>query len=418
MRARLTLLSGSHRGDSVVLPIPRATIGRHPGADLRFGPDGDLEVSLEHAEVAARDGRLLLRDTGSSNGTFVNGRRLDGEHTLVRGDIVTFGEGGPMVAFTPEADADAATLVMHAFTRETTRIRNLFLLLIIGGTALAVGLLRRSANEREAQVERQLLLNRVDSLTVALRALPPEDSTFRAIVSGYSNSAALLRQSIAESDGGALDRWRGEVQATEARHRRLSEAAALDAGRMVRESGEALARVTAVFSGTSRRTGTGFAVRSDERGVWVATNRSLLRDTAGKAPVHLELTFGGRRQRLDATVAAVDSSFDLALLRVAAPGASIPAPRLSGGVPPEPGEPLVLLGAPGAAATRGVVARTLRGQIEVETYGAPGPGGSPVFDRRGDVVAVTWGTPSDSAGRIATALPIRLVRALLRQTGS
>jgi S1-C subfamily serine protease len=65
-----------------------------------------------------------------------------------------------------------------------------------------------------------------------------------------------------------------------------------------------------------------------------------------------------------------------------------------------------------------VVARTLRGQIEVETYGAPGPGGSPVFDRRGDVVAVTWGTPSDSAGRIATALPIRLVRALLRQTGS
>jgi S1-C subfamily serine protease len=418
MRARLTLLSGSRRGDSVVLPIPRATIGRHPGADLRFGPDGDLEVSLEHAEVTLRDGLLLLRDAGSSNGTFVNGRRLDGEHTLARGDVITFGEGGPMVAFAPEADADAATLVMHAVTREAARVRNLVVLLIIGGTALAVGLLRRSAHEREAGVERQLLLNRVDSLTVALRALPPEDSTFRAVVTGYSNSAGLLRRSIAASDGGALDRWRGEVQATEARHRRLSGAAALDAGRMVRASGEALARVDALFPGASRRTGTGFAVRSDERGVWVAANRSLLRDAAGHAPERLEIVFDGRRQRYEATVAAVDSSFDLALLRVAAAGTSIPTPRLAGGVPPEPGEPVVLLGAPGAGVTRGVVARTLRGQIEVESYGAPGPGGSPVFDRRGDVVAMTWGTPADSAGRLVKALPIRLVRALLRQAGS
>ncbi len=48
-------------------------IGRDPGSDIVVA---DPRVSWQHATVEMRDGGWLLEDTGSSNGTFVNGQRV------------------------------------------------------------------------------------------------------------------------------------------------------------------------------------------------------------------------------------------------------------------------------------------------------------------------------------------------------
>lgn len=74
------------------LPVEgRLRIGRQSGNDLVISDPG---VSRNHAEVVGYDdGDCLLRDLGSTNGTVVNGSRLDKgeEHRLHDGDRITVG---------------------------------------------------------------------------------------------------------------------------------------------------------------------------------------------------------------------------------------------------------------------------------------------------------------------------------------
>jgi adenylate cyclase len=63
------------------------TIGR--GADNKF-VISEQSVSLHHAELSIISARFWLRDLGSSNGTYVNGRRIT-ESTINIGDVVSFG---------------------------------------------------------------------------------------------------------------------------------------------------------------------------------------------------------------------------------------------------------------------------------------------------------------------------------------
>src|SRR6266545_4416117 len=49
-------------------------IGRDPGCQLRVD---DPKVSRRHAEVAWTEGGWVLRDLGSSNGTYLDGERVE-----------------------------------------------------------------------------------------------------------------------------------------------------------------------------------------------------------------------------------------------------------------------------------------------------------------------------------------------------
>ena len=51
----------------------------------------DPSVSRNHAVLEVHDGKLVVRDTGSTNGTFVNGERIQ-LRTLRPGDLVAFGK--------------------------------------------------------------------------------------------------------------------------------------------------------------------------------------------------------------------------------------------------------------------------------------------------------------------------------------
>lgn len=71
------------------VPQGATTIGRSRTCGLRLD---DLAASRNHA-LLTRDGdRLMLQDLDSSNGTSVNGERIEGELELADGDVITIGE--------------------------------------------------------------------------------------------------------------------------------------------------------------------------------------------------------------------------------------------------------------------------------------------------------------------------------------
>jgi hypothetical protein len=71
-------------------------VGRDPklsplGAQLEREGERYRWVSRQHAEIFDDDGRLHVRDMGSKNGTYVNGKLLDGRPVaLFDGDVVAF----------------------------------------------------------------------------------------------------------------------------------------------------------------------------------------------------------------------------------------------------------------------------------------------------------------------------------------
>ena len=51
----------------------------------------DEFVSTAHSMVVLRDGRWWVRDEGSTNGTLVNGQKINGETPLREGDELQIG---------------------------------------------------------------------------------------------------------------------------------------------------------------------------------------------------------------------------------------------------------------------------------------------------------------------------------------
>jgi hypothetical protein len=68
-------------------------LGRHPDNDLVFDAPDDVSVSAHHAEIRIEQGRAIIADLYSTNGTFVNGQQVS-EHPLSPNDVVQFGPQG------------------------------------------------------------------------------------------------------------------------------------------------------------------------------------------------------------------------------------------------------------------------------------------------------------------------------------
>jgi hypothetical protein len=84
----LVPLQGAHRGELLTLQ-PKNVIGNGSDATVTMVLN-DKFMSSKHAEIAAENGLWILRDIGSTNGTYVNNRRVD-RHELVDNDFIKFG---------------------------------------------------------------------------------------------------------------------------------------------------------------------------------------------------------------------------------------------------------------------------------------------------------------------------------------
>ena len=83
----LVPLKGSQRGELYTL-APRSIVGTDPTCQVVLN---DSYMSSQHAEIKAEGGVWILRDMGSTNGTYVNDKRVD-QHELVDNDFVKFGQ--------------------------------------------------------------------------------------------------------------------------------------------------------------------------------------------------------------------------------------------------------------------------------------------------------------------------------------
>ena len=92
-------VSGTRRGQRQEFPVgTRIRFGRHPECEVSFDPHRDIDASSRHAELRILESGWVLVDLGSSNGTYVEGRRIT-EAPVARNAPVSidFGPGGPRV---------------------------------------------------------------------------------------------------------------------------------------------------------------------------------------------------------------------------------------------------------------------------------------------------------------------------------
>lgn len=105
MEASLVLVKSDGKSREVALGTTGRIIGRSADCGVQI-PVSD--VSREHCEVRVAGDKLVIKDLGSSNGTFVNGERLD-EGELSAGDLVAIGPAVFVIKINGQpSDIDAA----------------------------------------------------------------------------------------------------------------------------------------------------------------------------------------------------------------------------------------------------------------------------------------------------------------------
>jgi hypothetical protein len=77
-------------GEQFELDSAQLTIGRGRQNDISIG--SDEYASARHARFEPRQDGVWVQDLGSTNGTFLNGARLDRPRRLTQGDVVRVGE--------------------------------------------------------------------------------------------------------------------------------------------------------------------------------------------------------------------------------------------------------------------------------------------------------------------------------------
>lgn len=88
----------TNQTETFELPFTELIIGRDSSANIKID-EGDDRVSRNHAKIILESGRFKLQDLNSTNGTFVNGKRIQGAIFLNVGDIVKLGDPGIEFSF-------------------------------------------------------------------------------------------------------------------------------------------------------------------------------------------------------------------------------------------------------------------------------------------------------------------------------
>ena len=104
-RLALRFISGKYQGGEFPLRSNREiVIGRSSDLDMVLVED---MVSRRHAKITTTDGGILIQDVGSTNGTFVNGEKIEGVARLSEGDRILVGTSIIKVVAVDSATAES-----------------------------------------------------------------------------------------------------------------------------------------------------------------------------------------------------------------------------------------------------------------------------------------------------------------------
>ncbi len=87
-------LKGSRTGQTQTFEQTPLTMGRDPSNLLAFDPEQDLDVSSAHAVINRQAHGFELVDLGSTNGTYLNGQRVQGTVALGNPSVIGLGKDG------------------------------------------------------------------------------------------------------------------------------------------------------------------------------------------------------------------------------------------------------------------------------------------------------------------------------------
>ncbi len=454
MTARFTFLSGARVGEVETFRKAYIGLGRHPLSDVRFDAEHDLDVSSRHAGIVRHGETFIVRDLGSTNGTFVNGARISGDVLLADGDVIGLGQNGPTLEFhilpgEPSIDTvpDAGVSVPRARRSSTalriaaevarlnrrTKLLIVLLVVVLAGfgalqwesarDARDVARLQARADSLEAEAQRLLtrLQSELASVRDALRQSQAEVARLRTELAAAGTSG----------NAGAVARLRAALDVAETRQRGLAGAVAMDYRAISLKNQDAVALLVVQFSDSEVFSGTAFA--ADSQGTLVTNRHVLVGEDGNRQPRRIAIKFSGSRQWFPGRLVGVADSADVAVVKVEIRGGT---PRVAG-FAGEPralarGDPVAIIGYPlgedlpmerigesdvvaDPTLTVGTVSKTLAGVVQVDGYGAPGSSGSPIFDRTGRVAAVLFGGNRESQGKIIYAVPAAAIVAYLKQ---
>lgn len=110
MKVTLEVAEGVHKGKKIPVAGPQFLIGRDPHCQLR---PASPSISKQHCAILLTETGVVVKDFGSTNGTFINGEAVQGEMPVNEGENLKVGPlsftvhvaGAPKPAPAPAAEA-------------------------------------------------------------------------------------------------------------------------------------------------------------------------------------------------------------------------------------------------------------------------------------------------------------------------
>ena len=476
MKCEIRVISGARQGFREIIDKPYIGLGRHPMSDVRFDAEKDIDASTRHAAIILDGGRYILRDLGSTNGTFVSGERVTGDVVLKDGDVIRCGVHGPELGFailrdqeemvmeavkaggveraskmraslaatgggekpraTAGSDKPAAaatappptpaappppskTSILRAemaVQRSRFRAVTAFLLVVLVGSGSVLVWTNRQTQLRQLAAEA-----RADSLLRYVAQMQDAKKTADSVIASYR--AALVAETDTRRRTVIQAQMSSAIERRENIERTIASVDEIDYNGILRRNARGVAVLFVEFEGEADQfyTGTGFNVTPDGR---LLTNRHVVAGPRGdKRASRVAVQFHGSREVLRAHVVRVSPTSDVALVQIDDRG---PFPVVAGldpdAVPPA-GSPVVLLGFPGygdpnavpnaTLVTGNVIETVTDSLLRLDAFSGVGASGSPILDRSGRVVGIMFGGEGGGASRIIHALPIRRAMSLL-----
>ncbi len=109
MEAALVHVRSDGKQQPVPLRVGKIVIGRQEDCQLRIP---SAQVSRHHCEVVTGGGGVRIRDLGSSNGTYVNGQKVE-DTELEAGDVIALGS----MLFVVRIDGEPASIDPEELSR-------------------------------------------------------------------------------------------------------------------------------------------------------------------------------------------------------------------------------------------------------------------------------------------------------------